>query len=319
MIGNIVMLVLGVAIGGIAIWLVLKVRIQQAVDQAKFDGEVERASLAERLHAKEQQIGALTSSLEKVGTEHDRLQSELTAESTRRAAAEEKNNRIPQLESDLTEKDRQLSTLNAEITKLKESQAELNTVIGKERKVADEKLAIIKDAEQKLSDAFKALSAEALKSNNQSFLELAQTTLERFQQGAQSDLTARQKAIDELVKPLKESLEKVDNKISQVEKERTVAYTTLTDQVTSLATTQAQLQSETANLVKALRSPQVRGRWGEIQLQRVVEMAGMLEYCDFVQQETSTTEDARLRPDLVVKLPNKKNIVVDAKPYWKLT
>jgi DNA recombination protein RmuC len=144
-------------------------------------------------------------------------------------------------------------------------------------------------------------------------LELANSTLEKFQQGAHTDLTARQKAIDELVKPLKESLEKVDGKIAAIEKERTSAYSTLTEQVKSLGTTQVQLQIETANLVKALRAPTGAGTLGEIQLKRVAEMAGMIDHCDFLQQESVTTEEGRLRPDLVVKLPGGKNVVVNAK------
>ncbi|OGV73042.1 MAG: DNA polymerase V [Lentisphaerae bacterium RIFOXYB12_FULL_65_16] len=313
MTGEIVMLVIGLAVGSVAAWLVLKGKVQAAADAARAEAQAEKATLSERLQARDEQIQALTRTQQDTTALVTDLRGQLTLESERRATAEEKNTRLPKLESDLVEKDRQLAALSAEITRLKETQAELTTAIAKERKATEEKLALLNEAQQRLTDAFKALSAEALKSNNQSFLELAKTTLEKFQEGARTDLTTRQKAIDDLVKPLKDSLEKVDGKVAEIEKTRAAAYAGLTEQVKSLATTQTQLQTETANLVKALRAPQVRGRWGEIQLQRVVEMAGMVEYCDFVQQESTTTEDGRLRPDLIVKLPSGKNIVVDAK------
>jgi len=200
-----------------------------------------------------------------------------------------------------------------ENTSLKVKVSELNTRIEGERKAAEEKLELVSEAQVELSNAFKALSADALKSNNQTFLDLAKSTLEKFQEGAKSDLESRQKAIDELVKPLKESLGKVDVKLQEIEKERISAYSSLTTEVKSLAETQLKLQSETSNLVTALRAPTVRGRWGEIQLKRVVELAGMVERCDFVQQESVSTEDGRLRPDMIIKLPNEKNVVVDSK------
>jgi len=312
-IAEIVMLAIGIAMGGVAIWLILKGRIQAAFDRARSTGEAERAGLQATLQARDLQIEGLAARLKNTDEERLRLQNELTSEASQRAAAEERGSRVPVLEARLAEEETQLAELNAEITRLKEAQAQLHTTIQEERKAAEQKLALLNDAQQKLGDAFKALSSDALKSNNQSFLELANAALEKFQQGARTDLTTRQKAIDDLVKPLKESLEKVDGKIATIEKERTAAYSTLTEQVKSLGTTQVQLQNETANLVKALRAPQVRGRWGEIQLKRVVEMAGMLERCDFLQQESVTTEEGRLRPDLIVKLPGGKNVVVDAK------
>jgi len=206
-----------------------------------------------------------------------------------------------------------LSDLQEANAKLRENLAGLNKTLEHERKSSLEKLAILDRATEQLGETFQALSAAALKSNNQSFLELAKTSLEKFQSQAKGDLEARQLAVEHLVMPIQESLNKVDEKIQQIEKERGQAYSTLTEQVRSLIGTQEQLRNETGNLVKALRAPSVRGRWGEIQLRRVVEIAGMLPYCDFAEQETVNTADGRLRPDLIVKLPGGKRVVVDAK------
>ncbi|HEX6614788.1 MAG TPA: DNA recombination protein RmuC [Gemmatimonadales bacterium] len=177
----------------------------------------------------------------------------------------------------------------------------------------EERVAAERQADARLRDAFASLSAEALQRNNQSFLDLARAQLGEFQQSASFDLAQRQRAVDELVRPIREALARVDGKLQDVEKERVSAYAGLTEQVQAMARTQQALQAETGNLVKALRSPQVRGRWGEIQLKRVVEMAGMLDYCDFEEQPSVETADGRLRPDLVVRLPGGKTVVVDAK------
>ncbi len=201
----------------------------------------------------------------------------------------------------------------AQRERLREHNANLQAQLEGERRAAQERSESFKQAAGELSEKFKALSRDALKDNNQSFLDLARATLEKFQTSAKGDLELRQRAIDQLVKPLKESLERVDGKIGELEKARAGAYSELREQVRALATSQLQLQSETGNLVKALRTPHIRGRWGEIQLRRVVELAGMLHYCDFTEQETVTGEDGRIRPDVIVRLPGGRTIVVDAK------
>jgi len=197
--------------------------------------------------------------------------------------------------------------------RIKAREAELITLLEQERRSASEKLAVLEESRLSLAEAFKALSADALARNNQSFLELARSTLEKYQVSAVGELEKRQQAIGELVAPVRTTLEKFEQQIQSVEKSRIDAYATLTEQVKALAESQGQLRSETANLVKALRAPQTRGRWGELQLKRVVEMAGMLDHCDFREQESVGTEDGQLRPDMVVRLPGGKNIVVDAK------
>jgi DNA recombination protein RmuC len=268
-------LVIGLAIGGGAVWLLLRARTQHAYDRGQSDGQAERVAMAERLQARQQTIDDLDA---KAG----------------------------QLESQLRE--HQLAEGN-----LRERAVKLETTLQQERKQTEEKLAVLAEAQQKLSDAFKALAADALKTNNQSFLELAKATLEKFQESAKGDLDKRQQAIGELVKPVRESLDKVDEKIRQLETAREGAYRGLREQVSSLLDSQKDLRAETSNLVKALRRPQVRGRWGEIQLRRVVELAGMLEHCDFYEQQSAEGDEGRLRPDLLIRLPANKNIVVDSK------
>jgi DNA recombination protein RmuC len=262
------MFLFGLAIGVISSVIltgaVLRGKIQQARDQARMEAETERATLLERVNAKDQQV--------------------------------------KDLERSLGGRDDQLKALQHE-----------NRSLFADQRATSEKLASMEAAESLLTNAFKALAADALNSNNQSFLDLARSTLEKYQEGAKNDLEKRQQAIDELVKPLKESLDKVDTKINEIETARVSAYDSLKLLISSLNDAQLQLKGETVNLVRALRSPTVRGRWGEIQLRRVVELAGMVEYCDFVQQETANTEDGQLRPDMVVKLPNNKNIVIDSK------
>lgn len=214
--------------------------------------------------------------------------------------------KIAELEARLDEQTDQAILAQSELTQIRQESAKLETRLQEERKAATEKLAMLNEAQARLSDAFKALSSEALKSNNTVFLNLAQATLEKFQEGARNDLDKRQTAIDQLVKPVQETLQKFDVKISEVEKARIEAYSGLQQQVRGLSDTNQML-------VRAMGKPGVRGRWGEVQLRRVVEIAGMLEYCDFEQQVNVKTEDGSLRPDLVVRLPGGKSLVVDAK------
>src|SRR3954465_6242533 len=191
--------------------------------------------------------------------------------------------------------------------------ASLSATLEHERAAAAEKLQLVEDAQLKLTQSFDSLAAKALQSNNQAFVALAKSELGQHQIKAREELDKRTTAIESLVKPITESLTKVDTKIEQLERERVQAHGALFNHLKNVTTQQEELKRETANLVTALRAPHTRGRWGEMQLRRVCEMAGMLRHCDFAEQETVASDDSRLRPDVVVKLPGDKRVVIDAK------
>ena len=223
------------------------------------------------------------------------------------------NERVTARDRELARLKETIDTQGRDLATAKDQNAILRADVEGERRAAQERNDAFRKVTEELAEKFKALSRDALKDNNQEFLNLARATLEKTQATAKGDLEQRQQAIDQLVQPLKKSLDDVDGKIRDLEKARAGAYAELREQVRALATSQNQLQAETGNLVKALRTPHIRGRWGEIQLRRVVELAGMLQYCDFTEQETVTSEDGRIRPDVIVRLPGNRTIVVDAK------
>lgn len=165
------------------------------------------------------------------------------------------------------------------------------------------------DAASKVKETFNSLSAEALKSNNKAFLDLAENTLGKFHQRAEQ----KEKAIDELVKPVHASLKALDQEMRNLEKERKGDHVAIKTQVENLAESERRLRTETANLVKALKKPSVRGQWGELQLRRVIELAGMVKHCDFFEQQTIQVGDGVIRPDVIVHLPGDKQVIIDAK------
>jgi DNA recombination protein RmuC len=187
--------------------------------------------------------------------------------------------------------------------------------LAKERAVHAERLKTYADAETKMREAFQAMSADALKSNNQAFLALAESRLREARSEAVSDIDARKKAIDDLVSPLAKVIEQVDRELKDSERRRVETSAALMQRLSALDTMGRDLRGETARLIDALKRPGVRGRWGELQLKRVVELAGMIDHCDFDEQQTltSTNGDRRMRPDVVINLPGGKHVVVDAK------
>jgi len=226
-----------------------------------------------------------------------------------RARAEEIGKRVNQLEQDLAQRERELSEARQHASELAERVIRATAELDGERRSTAERVRLLEQAEQTLREAFAAVSAEALRANNQSFLQLAKTALGELQKQATVDLDHRQQSIDNLVRPLQDTLGQVQAKLQEVERDRASSNSRLGEQLQTLATA-------TTNLERALQTPHVRGGWGEVQLRRVVELAGMLDHCDFTEKTAVTSDDRKLVPDMVVKLPGGRRIIVDAKvPY----
>jgi DNA recombination protein RmuC len=209
-------------------------------------------------------------------------------------------------DADLLSREAALSRTQQELSLAQQDRARLGAQLEAERRAAGEREALVRDS-------FAAVSRDALERNNRAFLDLAQTKLGEFQQSARVELDGRHKAIADLVQPLKESLARVDGKLQEVEKDRAGSNAKLDEQLRALAHTQQSLQVETNKLVRALRSPNQRGRWGEVQLRSVVERSGMVPYCDYVEKESVSSDGRRLTPDMIVRLPNGACIVIDSK------
>ena len=212
---------------------------------------------------------------------------------------------------ELTKAEAEIKRMRDEIVELKVEKGEQKTYINEQKRLSDAKLAMVKESQEKLTQAFRALSAEALEKSNKSFLDLAKETLSKFQETAKGDLDKKQQSFEEIVKPVKESLTRLDQGMRTMEKERKGDQESLKAQMRGMLEAEKGLRSETSILVRALRMPIVRGRWGEMQLKRVVELAGMVNHCDFYEQEIA--EGGAMRPDLIVRLPGCKQVIVDAK------
>ena len=300
------MILVGVAGGGTCVLLLAAVR---------------GSALTVRLQERDKEVDRLKASLD--NTELARAEDAVAAADRFRVAQNDLTQlatssaaRIGDLEARLAERDAQITQcvdLREALACAREERARLVATLEVERDAAASNLALLDQMDVRLKDAFVALSSQALQANNQAFVNLAKASMGEFQQSARTDLDARQQAIDELVTPVRDGLARVDEKLREFDRDRAVGQSALHQHLSLLAETQQRLTEETQLLVRALRSPQGRGQWGELQLRRVVELAGMLEHCDFVEQVTVQCEEGRLRPDMLVRLPGDKIVVVDSK------
>ena len=261
-------------------WLLAKYRLTPRLVKSK--AEIE--ALLETLHHNKQALEDAKNRSAAAQTEIKTLTNQLLHVSQERSAASSKLEHMASLQNTLNSREQELSDLRETTTGLREQLAALETAIDKEKASFDEKISILQELRTSLTETYKALSASALRENNQVFIDLAKSTFSKYLDSAKTDFDARGKAVKESILPLHDALNRYDEHIQAMERSREKAYGGLSAQVQSLIQTQDILQKETGKLVSALRVPHIRGRWGEITLRRVAELSGMQNHCDFFEQ-----------------------------------
>ena len=269
----------GFIIGGIIVWLLLRVRSRE-----------DCANKISELH---------------MGYANQLTQLEAKAMSAEAVVGE--------LRQQILQKDADMDQIRDVLDTEKQAKTEAMTKLDEARKGFEEQKSLIETMKQEMTDTFNALSSAALKSSSEDFLRLASESLGKVVTDTKGRLGEHQAAMNGMIKPLYESLKRYEEQIKTMEEGRHKAYGSLEEQLRTLASTQESLQKETSNLVSALRKPQVRGRWGEMQLRRVAELSGMSVHCDFTEQQSVETDKGKIRPDMIVHLPMDREIVVDSK------
>jgi DNA recombination protein RmuC len=271
------------------------------------------AILAESIRGKSAEIESLLSSMADADQRLQAANDRFLHLSNTHAAAANSLEQMASVKQTLEECSEENRVLTDRIYAQQKRLTEAETLIESERKIAKEKAAMLEEMTVRMTDSFKALSARALSENNQSFIDLAGQTFTQYVEAAKNDFESREKAVKEFIQPMADALDKYDQQVRSMEKSREKAYGELSQQMVSLSQTQNALQLETGKLVNALRMPHVRGRWGEITLRRVVELAGMQNRCDFFEQQTDQTQGNAARPDMIIQLPGDRKIIVDSK------
>lgn len=287
-----------------------KERELRLMQTSRAEAQSRAAELDKQLHGLRAEHAALRQA-------HDALGTTLREVQAARAAAESAvrggEQQAEKLQQAVEARDRKLDAQQEQLKGLGAQLEGLQTKLAEGEKRMAEQKALLEEAEKRLTDAFASLASRSLKENNASFLDLAKQTFDTLQEQARGELEQRKQAVGELVKPLGETLQKMDSQVRELEKRREGAFASLDEQLKAIKTESAALRDETHKLSSAMRRTGTRGRWGEMQLRRVVELVGMTDYCDFDEQAQLDTDEGRRRPDMIIKLPNDKRIIVDAK------